>query len=136
MIRSLKCKLRNGVKKKLLKLFTFYSNRNNTPLSTSVTVFTTYGPVQGLLQNGDRNTIYYSFRGIPYAKPPLGTLRFKDPQYPDRWTAPFDATKDGPVPYAFNMDRTGIEPTASEDCLRLNVFSKSVLYSQYLTITF
>lgn len=41
-------------------------------------VQTNYGPVQGALNvTLFDNKRYYSFRGIPFAKPPLGQLRFK-----------------------------------------------------------
>lgn len=40
-------------------------------------ISTIYGPVQGRLRYGVRSGNYYSFQGIPYARPPLGDLRFK-----------------------------------------------------------
>lgn len=41
-------------------------------------VNTTNGQVRGLSDRTQRiNVDYYSFRGIPYAKPPTGDLRFK-----------------------------------------------------------
>jgi hypothetical protein len=36
-----------------------------------------------------------SFRGIPYAKPPLGELRFKGPQAPEAWSGVRDASSFG-----------------------------------------
>lgn len=76
--------------------------------------------------DGDRNTSFYSFTGIPYAKAPIGQLRFKDPQPPDNWTEPFDATQKCPVPYGLDPLMISVELNATEDCLRLNVYTKSV----------
>lgn len=87
---------------------------------------TSYGPVEGSVQAGDRRTDFFAFRSIPYGKAPIGPLRFKDPQTPEPWTRPFDATRSGPVPYGMDLFLSDLEPLASEDCLRLNVFTKSV----------
>ncbi len=38
------------------------------------------------------------FRGVPYAAPPVGPLRFAMPQPASPWTGERDATRDGPVP--------------------------------------
>src|SRR5262245_47426143 len=56
-------------------------------------ISTSLGCVQGT-QNGDGTR--ESFLGIPYAKPPLGALRFKRPQLHDPWSTPFAATSLGP----------------------------------------
>lgn len=40
--------------------------------SSSPIVQTKYGPIRGVSLNG-----HYEFRGIPFAKPPVGPLRFK-----------------------------------------------------------
>ena len=50
------------------------TNKNPKP---SETVSTSYGKVRGVL-NKDESVAVYA--GIPYAKPPVGTLRFKEPQ--------------------------------------------------------
>jgi para-nitrobenzyl esterase len=64
-----------------------------------------------------------AFLGVPYAKPPLGTLRFAAPQPPDDWNDERDASVLGaPCPQgASPLAQTG----ASEDCLTLNVFVPS-----------
>ena len=49
------------------------TNKNPKP---SETVSTSYGKVRGVL-NKDESVAVYA--GIPYAKPPVGTLRFKEP---------------------------------------------------------
>ena len=53
-------------------------------------VDTEYGPIQGLII-GDGTRV---FRSIPYAKPPLGDLRWTDPQPPDSWTSTLDCTEE------------------------------------------
>jgi len=68
-----------------------------------------------------------SFKGVPFAKPPLGALRFAAPQVPDKWTGERDATQyqlpcsqptspDGKTP-----NGGGVTGKTSEDCLYLNV---------------
>ncbi|HEY6969702.1 MAG TPA: carboxylesterase/lipase family protein [Candidatus Angelobacter sp.] len=53
-------------------------------------VKTTNGPVQGLVENGVQ-----TFKGLRYAAPPLGPLRFMPPQKPKPWTELAEATKLG-----------------------------------------
>ncbi|KAJ2943312.1 hypothetical protein O0L34_g12118 [Tuta absoluta] len=65
---------------------------------------------------------YYSFEGIPYAKPPVGKLRFRDPQPPEAWSGVRDATKPGSK--CAQMDPYGTSAlSGSEDCLYLNVYT-------------
>lgn len=40
-------------------------------------VTTKYGPVRGCKRTSIVGEEYLSFRGVPYARPPLGDLRFK-----------------------------------------------------------
>jgi para-nitrobenzyl esterase len=63
------------------------------------------------------------FLGIPYAKPPVGDLRWKAPQKPDPWSNVRDATQFGKR-CAQLMDAT-LQNAASndEDCLYLNVWT-------------
>lgn len=42
-----------------------------------IRVQTTHGPVVGYRRESSTNYIYISFKGIPYAMPPVGPLRFK-----------------------------------------------------------
>lgn len=42
-----------------------------------VTIETRQGSLKGLIQEAGSTRKFYSFRGIPYAKPPVGQLRFK-----------------------------------------------------------
>lgn len=79
------------------------------------TVATANGPVKGTERTGMR-----SFFAIPFAKPPVGALRWTAPQAPDHWTTPREATKS-----AAPCLQTSASPfrlaDASEDCLYLDV---------------
>jgi para-nitrobenzyl esterase len=76
----------------------------------------------GELQGSTKGTTL-QFLGIPYAKPPVGDLRWKAPQKPDPWNTTRDATKFGKR-CAQLMDAT-LQNAASndEDCLYLNVWT-------------
>jgi len=70
------------------------------------------------------------FRGIPYAEPPVGELRFRPPIARQRWTGVFDATHFGPTVtqlYVFDSDaQVGAAANpAGDDCLNLNVWTPS-----------
>ena len=65
------------------------------------------------------------YRGIPYAKPPIGSLRWRAPQIADRWTNKRTAHEFGAVCMQTNPkgdSGVGIEPP-SEDCLTLNIWT-------------
>lgn len=83
-------------------------------------VQTSYGVVQGV-QEGTIS----SWKGIPYAQPPLGERRFRPPQPPKAWTNVLQTTQFGPI--AMQPPSMPAELlrrlTMSEDCLTLNVWS-------------
>ncbi len=65
------------------------------------------------------------FRGIPFAEPPVGGLRFAAPRSGRRWDGVREAMSYGPPPpqaAAFGMDRMAPEATG-DDWLTLNVWS-------------
>ncbi|MDX1384063.1 MAG: carboxylesterase/lipase family protein [Thermoanaerobaculia bacterium] len=66
------------------------------------------------------------FRGIPFAAPPVGDLRWRPPQDVEAWSGVRDATRFGAVcpqpPTLIQMER-GEAPEQSEDCLFLNVWT-------------
>src|SRR5947209_617960 len=62
------------------------------------------------------------FRGIPYAAPPIGNLRWKPPRTPQHWKGVLDATNFGSIcMQAPSMFRDPSLPM-SEDCLTLNIW--------------
>ena len=60
------------------------------------------------------------YAGIPYAKPPVGELRFRDPVPAEPWDGVFQADHYEKDPMQDYMQRPRTE--FSEDCLYLNVW--------------
>ena len=61
------------------------------------------------------------FKGIPFAAPPVGALRWKAPQPVARWDGVRKADEFGPR--CMQGNRNNQQPAASEDCLYLNVWT-------------
>ncbi len=72
------------------------------------------GLVQGASEDG--LTVY---RGIPFAAPPVGDLRWRAPQPAAKWEDVRPAAKFGPKPIQGSRNA----PDMSEDCLYLNVWT-------------
>jgi para-nitrobenzyl esterase len=82
-------------------------------------VRTVEGPVRGLVNNA-----VYEFKGIPYAAPPTGELRWRSPQPVAHWQEPLYATSFADT--CSQVTTLGVfAPPAgiTEDCLYLNVFT-------------
>uniref|UniRef100_A0A0K8VYW1 carboxylesterase n=1 Tax=Bactrocera latifrons TaxID=174628 RepID=A0A0K8VYW1_BACLA len=95
-------------------------------------VSTASGKVRGQLREGIYGDTYYSFDGIPYAKPPLGKLRFKSPQPVEPWHGVRDCTICPPMCIQSNY-YTGVID-GIEDCLYLNVFTKKLRSAKPLPV--
>ncbi|KAJ3645079.1 hypothetical protein Zmor_022766 [Zophobas morio] len=89
------------------------------------TVTLNQGTLRGSTATDLRGNPFLKFQGIPYAKPPLGELRFKAPVAPEPWTGVFDATKEGEVCYHRDPLKRGAI-SGGENCLFLNVFTKKL----------
>jgi para-nitrobenzyl esterase len=91
---------------------------------SELVVSTASGKVRGLHKDGACH-----WRGIPYAAPPLGALRFLPPRPPVPWTGERDATRFGALaeqsrdPRIAMMSGVSNKLALSEDCLVLNVCS-------------
>jgi para-nitrobenzyl esterase len=82
-------------------------------------VETQYGRLQGVVGDGVR-----VFKGIPYAEPPIGPLRWQPPQPVKPWTGTRDALEFGfDCPQQPNPLMQTRAPGQSEDCLTLNVWT-------------
>lgn len=96
----------------------------------NIIVKTKYGLIKGVKEKES-----YVFKGVPYAKPPVGELRFKAPEKPDNFNGVYDATEfknrsaqsESGNPHdfytkEFYMDKVYKTPI-SEDSLYLNIWT-------------
>lgn len=82
-----------------------------------VIVTTTGGALRGRRENDAA-----VFRGVRYAEPPVGELRFKPPVQIEPWTGVRDATEFAPI-CPQGMSPLGSPEPQGEDCLALNVWT-------------
>ncbi|XP_013397365.1 carboxylesterase 5A [Lingula anatina] len=102
-----------------LMLFTSMLFVSGVNSQTLVTI--TNGKLEGIKESVQGKTLN-RFMGIPFAKPPLGALRFMKPQPAGNWTGVKNATKHGPS----CMQTWVPDFYQSEDCLTLNVLVPGV----------
>lgn len=106
----------------LLLLLTslFLPGCGSTETSTMEKVKLDSGPISGSQDGG-----IWSYLGIPYAAPPVGELRFREPQPVEKWEHVRACTEYGPAcpqndPSEMSGGDTG---PVDEDCLYLNVWT-------------
>jgi para-nitrobenzyl esterase len=108
--------------------FTYSIGQNKNENNDSWTVKTSGGLVSGVALNS-----VTVFKGVPYAAPPIGDLRWKAPQPIKKWSRTLACTKFPPSPIQndpkpFMMwSQEFITPATplSEDCLYLNIWTPS-----------
>lgn len=83
------------------------------------------GMVQGAYKDG--LTVY---KGIPFAAPPVGNLRWRAPQPPEKWKGILEATKFAPGPIQGGTPPSG----KSEDCLYLNVWTPAKSAKEHIPV--
>jgi len=78
------------------------------------------GPIVGAEKDG-----VAAFKGVPFAQPPIGPLRWRAPQAPSRWTEPRPAKAYGSdcIEAPSPGDAAPLGGAVSEDCLYLNVWA-------------
>lgn len=74
------------------------------------------GGLDGTLPEGAPGAV---FRGIPFAQPPIGPLRWRAPLPVMPWRGSRDASSPGPV----CAQNSAKGPTGDEDCLHLNIWT-------------
>lgn len=79
------------------------------------------GQLRGSVDQNVYGGTFLAFRGIPYAKPPTGPLRFKDPLPSEPWTGVKDAKVFGS--FCGQQDLFTRVIDGSDDCLYLNVYT-------------
>lgn len=79
------------------------------------------GKTRGLVSDG-----VVTFRGVPYADPPVGPLRFQPPRRRKPWTGTFEARDWGATPLRVQLFADPVIPAEivqGEDVLNLNIFA-------------
>lgn len=90
--------------------------------------------------NGDLEGVDCSgvkvFKGVPFAKAPVGELRWKAPQPMENWEGVRKATEFGPNPMQENIfgDMMFSTDKMSEDCLYLNIWTPTQTYNENLPV--
>ncbi|WP_248963589.1 carboxylesterase/lipase family protein [Sphaerisporangium perillae] len=80
---------------------------------------------QGILEGNQRRGVF-RFRGVPYAAPPVGNLRWAAPRPPAAWDGVRDATSFGNAAIQTADNGAILGAQQSEDCLYLNVWTASL----------
>lgn len=107
-----------------LALAVLAASCTSAPVSSDPTIATVEtGQLQALQARG-----VLAFKGIPYAAPPVGALRWKPPAATAKWDGVRDATRYGDICMQKmpNPDNGIGQLPASEDCLTLNVFTQDL----------
>jgi para-nitrobenzyl esterase len=82
-------------------------------------VSTTTGKLRGYKEAG-----IMIFKGIPYAQPPIGDLRFRDTVEKESWEGIIEAVEYGPIaPQKLLPESSLYTHPQSEDCLTLNIWT-------------
>ncbi|KAG7188023.1 hypothetical protein KM043_015769 [Ampulex compressa] len=107
----------------LLSLLALTTVQGASPLAK-----TPLGSVRGYYKISENGRSYEAYEGIPFALPPVGKLRFKDPQRVPRWSGELMATKLGSpcLQYVEIPKEPNEKVEGSEDCLYLNIYVPAI----------
>src|SRR5450631_3092634 len=89
-------------------------------MTTTTTAATSFGRLRGAVDDG-----VVAFRGVPYAQPPVGPLRFAPPVRLKGWSGTRSAERFAPAPMQTVGAASGerLVGETDEDCLSLNVWT-------------
>jgi para-nitrobenzyl esterase len=103
------------------------------PLSTHATaqqVLTESGAVSGTRESG-----LSVYKGVPFAAPPVGDLRWREPAPVARWTSTRKADAFAPACMQIGVSMPGeTPPVVSEDCLYLNIWTPAKNEKEHLPV--
>lgn len=89
-------------------------------MSITPVAHTSFGTVRGSIEHE-----VCVFRGVPYAAPPIGDLRFATPEPPKAWAGELSATANGPIPpqagSRLSAAMGDFNLPQDEDCLTLTI---------------
>merc|ERR1712038_2169873 len=95
-----------------------------------VSIKTFLGVAKGVKAETESGTPYFTFKGIPYAHPPVGSLRFQPPQPSSSWGDKLVATEYGSVcPQQESFGENAGSYKGKEDCLYLNIYTPTLTRS-------
>ena len=89
------------------------------------------GKIEGTLMTSRLGLDFHAFLRIPYAAPPIDELRFEAPRQVERWSNTLNCTKYGPM-----CMQNSASGEISEDCLHLNVYTKTFIGSKPVIVFF
>ncbi|XP_038219761.1 esterase FE4-like [Zerene cesonia] len=94
---------------------------------------------EGVLEGSKVDNVYgkpyFSFKGIPYAEPPVGDLRFKAPKPKTPWTGVREAKEHGPESCQYDpLSTQSAQFKGEEDCLYLNVYTPNIEPEEPLSV--
>jgi para-nitrobenzyl esterase len=112
----------------LIKLSAMAQNNN-----FNVQIVIEKGTIEG---NYDTKTGIQTYFGVPFAKPPVGNLRWKAPQPLDKWTTVKETKTFGarPMQKLIWGDMNSRSNGVSEDCLYLNVWTPALRNTKNLPV--
>lgn len=104
-----------------------------SPAVAQPTATVTGGEIQGAIEGA-----VVTFKGIPFAAPPLGPLRWRAPQPVADWDGVRDATQYGHdcMQLPFPSDAAPLGTAPSEDCLTVNVWAPADARGKKLPVLF
>ncbi|CAH2002355.1 unnamed protein product [Acanthoscelides obtectus] len=103
-----------------------------TTVSDHPQVETKLGKVEGTWRTSFDGRKYAAFEGVPYAKPPTGDRRFKEPQPIESWKGVWNATRIYVCPQSTTDFSDNVQ--GEEDCLYMNVYVPKIGSKQLLDV--
>lgn len=119
----------NNYMKKLFLSLAFLLPMMGTMAQTQVKT------AEGILEGKDLSGIKV-FKGVPFAAPPVGNLRWKAPQPAKHWDGVREAKEYGPNPMQEPLfgDMSFGTKVNSEDCLYLNIWTPAKTMKEHLPV--